>query len=185
MRSPSWKRLSSASVPESIKELAKKYTSDGELSLQGLSISPAPATTAGPEAAEAEAATPVPGLAGAPGDGSSPALAPTPHDLVNSMMKRNELFESSPAELPASAARAAAAGSGVAQEVAAPAGSLSPGSAVAQLLAPVLLATIKEIYGAKQAQAQQGAMCGLRAVGWSAAGWWTVQQGCAVCAGSP
>ena len=150
VRSPSWKRLSSASVPESIKELAKKYTLDGELSLQGLSISPAPA--AATAAAEAEAATPLAARAGTPGDGSSPAMAPTPHDLVNSMMKRNELFESSPGEAPASLRAAAAAGSSPAQQAAAPAGPLSPGSAVAQLLAPVLLATIKEIDGAKQGQ---------------------------------
>lgn len=176
VRSPSWKRLSSASVPESIKELAKKYTSDGELSLQGLSISPAPAAAAGP-AAEAEAATPLAAKAGASGDGSSPALAPTPHNLVNSMMKRNELFESSPAELPGSATRAAAAGgSNVAQQATASAGPLSPGSAVAQLLAPVLLATIKEIDGAKQAQAQQGAAAGMGRSGLgSEAGWWAVR----------
>ncbi|PRW32975.1 hypothetical protein C2E21_8057 [Chlorella sorokiniana] len=150
VRSPSWKRLSSASVPESIKELAKKYTSDGELSLQSLSISPAPAAVA--EGSEAEAATPQPARAGTPGDGSSPALAPTPHDLINSMMKRNELFESSPCEAPASAARAAAAAISAGPEAAASAGPLSPGSAVAQLLAPVLLATIKEIDDTKQAQ---------------------------------
>jgi len=152
VRSPSWKRLSSASVPESIKELAKKYTSDGELSLQGLSISPALSAAAGREA-EAEAATPQQARAGTPRDGSSPAMAPTPHDLVNSIMKRNELFEGSPCEAPASAAgAAAAAGSSSAQQAAAPAGPLSPNSAVAQLLAPVLLATIREIDGAKQAQ---------------------------------
>ena len=152
MRSPSWKRLSSASVPESIKELAKKYTSDGELSLQGLSISPAPAAAAAAGGSEAEAATPLAAKAGTPGDGSSPAMAPTPHDLVNSMMKRNELFESSPGEAPAPLRAAAAAGSSAAQQAASPAGPLSPGSAVAQLLAPVLLATIKEIDGAKQGQ---------------------------------
>ena len=144
--------------------------------MQGLSISPAPAAAAGP-AAEAEAATPLAAKAGASGDGSSPALAPTPHNLVNSMMKRNELFESSPAELPGSATRAAAAGgSNVAQQATASAGPLSPGSAVAQLLAPVLLATIKEIDGAKQAQAQQGAAAGMGRSGLgSEAGWWAVR----------
>lgn len=142
VQSPSWKRLSPASVPESIRELATKYSSDPDRRLgrtpPDASASPLPAA----EAMELEAATPVP-AGGAGAEGSSPALEPTPHAVLDSVMKVNALYNTSPAEPPAAVAAAP----------------LSPSSAVAQLLAPVLLATINEIDGGKektQQQTQQG-----------------------------
>lgn len=151
-------------MPESIRELARKYDarSDSE-SLRGLTATPpalgspaAAAAAAGSApagrgaAAEAmevgeEAGTPV--AAGAGAQGSSPALAPTPHSVLNSVMRRNDLFEGSPAQAsPAGAAAAVASDNGAAPP--------SPASALAQLLAPVLLATIDEVGAGKQAQGE-------------------------------
>ena len=174
-RSPSWKRLSSASVPESIRELARKYERSDSESLRGLTAtppalgeaaSPAPAVGAA-ETMEAGAAAGTPlAAAGACCEGSSPALQPTPHAELDTLMRRNALFEGSPAQAsPVGAATAAApaAAAGVPP---------SPGTALAQLLAPVLLATIDEIgVGGQQGQAPQkqgeGRSSSFRSAGWA------------------
>lgn len=158
-RSPSWNRLSSASVPESIRELAKKYTpGDGP----SPATTPAQAAAVSPSHQGSGAGTPVQ----AGGQERSPTLDPTPHHLLGSMMKRNELYESPPAGQGQALAGMPAVGSGapVPASSAAPlaaqptfgqptaAGSqLSPASAVAQLLGPVLRLTLEEIEGEKAA----------------------------------
>lgn len=156
VRSPSWNRLSSTSVPESIRELAKKYT-PGDV--------PSPAST------PAAVAALTPGHQGsdsgntpqAGGEGRSPTLDPTPHHLLDSIMKRNQLYESPPAgqghglteaaavqggvEAPTSSAALLAAEPAAAQPAAS--GLQSPAAAVAQLLGPVLRLTLEEIEGGK------------------------------------
>ncbi|KAL4422795.1 hypothetical protein ABPG75_008992 [Micractinium tetrahymenae] len=158
VRSPSWNRLSSASVPESIRELAKKYTSDAAPSPTATpaaaAVSPAPEGT--------DAGTPVQ----AGGEGRSPTLDPTPHHLLDGIMQRNELYESPPAGQGQGPAEAAAAQGGApapassaappaaepaAKQPAATSGQLSPASTVAQLLGPVLRLTLEEIEAEKAA----------------------------------
>jgi hypothetical protein len=166
VRSPAWHRLSSASVPESIRELTTKYVSDTEGSLRGLTppdMTPLPASPASAGVEEMDqdepAGTPVQ-AAGAAAAGSSPALAPTPHNIVDSVMQRNALYESPPVAPAAAAAVAApSAAPTAAQEAAAAAaaGRLSPASALAALLAPVLVATIQQIHSDRQ-QASEAAI---------------------------
>lgn len=157
MRSPSWKRLSSASVPESIRELAKKYDSD-TASLRGLTPPDAP-TLAAPAlgGADGEAATPVAARVG--GEGRSPTLDPTPHHMLDGLMQRNDLYESPPPTQPLGSA-APPSQPPPTQPLAgdaspSPAAPLSPASAVASLLGPLLRATINDIE-AEQAQQQPG-----------------------------
>ena len=101
-RSPSWRALSaSLSVPDSIKGLAKKYSSDVE-SLLGLSspeLSPMAATPLSASAARSEHS-----------EGASPALAPTPHHLLEGWQS-NTLYESPSQTAGATAAAAPAANS--------------------------------------------------------------------------
>ena len=103
------------------------------------------------------AGTPVQAAGAAAAPGSSPALAPTPHNIVDSVMQRNALYESPPVAPAAAAAVAApSAAPTAAQEAAAAAaaGRLSPASALAALLAPVLVATIQQIDSDKQQAAE-------------------------------
>lgn len=178
--SPSWKRLSSTSVPEAIRELAKKY--DGTSLGTQVAASPTPtpmpdtsvvASTPGhaTDVAEGEAVTPV--QPAAP-DTCSPAMHPTPHDVLAGFLQRNDLYESPAAAAEAAAAAAAAAttapllnnrleqaGGSVPADVRQPhvtalsqqgeeAVALSPVDALARLLAPVLLATLSQIEQERQ-----------------------------------
>lgn len=178
--SPSWKRLSSTSVPEVIRELAKKY--DGTSLGTQVAASPTPtpmpdtsvvASTPGhaTDVAEGEAVTPV--QPAAP-DTCSPAMHPTPHDVLAGFLQQNDLCESPAAAAEAAAAAAAAAttapllnnrleqaGSSVPADVRQPhvtalsqqgeeAVALSPADALARLLAPVLLATLSQIEQERQ-----------------------------------
>jgi hypothetical protein len=102
-------------------------------------------------AEDADAGTP------AAGASASPALDPTPHHVLDSMMKRNALYESPPASAVAAAAATPADAAGVAGAAAGaqpPAAPPSPTSALAALLAPVLTATIKQIEADERAMAQ-------------------------------
>ena len=106
-RSPSWRALSSSiSVSDSIRGLAKKYSSD----VDSLSLLSSPELSP-------LAATPPPGSAAQSqrGDGSSPAMAPTPHHLLEGLLERNALYESpsgqaGPGQSAGAAAQQAAAG---------------------------------------------------------------------------
>lgn len=120
---------------------------------------PATADPAGNEAAmeEAGASTPMPAAPGGALEGS-PAMDPTPHNVVDSVMKRNALYESPPVQggeqRQGGAAGAAPAPAAAARQP------LSPASAVAQLLAPVLVATIAEIQQDEAAAASPGSAGG-------------------------
>lgn len=86
-KSPSWRALSaSLSVSDSIRGLAKKYSSDAE-SLLGLSspeLSPLAATPPPPASAARSQQS----------EGASPAMAPTPHHILDDYLQRNDLYES-------------------------------------------------------------------------------------------
>jgi hypothetical protein len=106
------------------------------------------------------AGTPPQAAGAAAAAGSSPALAPTPHNIVDSVMQRNAMYESPPVVPAAAAVPAPSAAPTAAQEAAAAAaaGQLSPASALAALLAPMLVATIQQIDSEKQQAAEAAAI---------------------------
>lgn len=112
-KSPSWKSLSaSASVPDSIKGLARRYTSD----LDTMSLLSSPELSP-------LATTPLLLSANRQGDGVSPSPpAPTPHHLLEGWLQRNNLYESP--TLPAGAPTAP--GQPVAEEAPVPSGAVLP-----------------------------------------------------------
>eukprot|EP00887_Chlorella_sp_A99_P007262 scaffold2.g7262.t1 len=156
-RSPSWNRLSTVSVPDSIKVLSHKYSEEEA----ALASTPIVSMTA----AAAAAALVPPHTA--PSTNSPATVAATPHEQLLSVLKRNTAYES-PASagqagaVPAAAAMATAATAPacagtptpvVARESSQP--QLTPNTAIARLLGPVLRATIEEIEGSKAAAQQQ------------------------------
>ena len=157
-QSPGWKRLSTVSVPDSIKVLSRKYTAEVEGMSPALAATPVVSITAAAQAM-AEGATP-----GPPPSTSSPAaVAATPHELLPSYLTKNQAYESPGASPPPSAAPG---GTTPAPDAAPPAAvlgqpeaeQLTPNTAIARLLGPVLQAAIDEIEGGKLAAEQQGAV---------------------------
>ena len=134
-RSPSWERLSTASVPDSIKMLATKYDSAQRASLPPGLTPPVLGATPQPTGAAQ-------GSAGGREASSSPALAPTPHAELSGW-QRNNLYES-----PSEAAAAAAARRVLGGE----AGS-DPEGIIAAVLGPLLQATAASLAGAASAGA--------------------------------